>query len=97
MLILKLLIAAKCTDWESRLESSKLPAALLSLSPAPAFLPSTEWRKREGRISSFGETRKTTAARRHYPLTKAGRRQLEAETKRWGRRSWAIAQALEAS
>jgi hypothetical protein len=30
-------------------------------------------------------------------LSKAGRRQLEAETKRWGRISLAIARALEAS
>jgi hypothetical protein len=30
-------------------------------------------------------------------LSKAGRKQIEVETERWGRVSWAIAQALEAS
>jgi PadR family transcriptional regulator len=34
---------------------------------------------------------------KYYRLTKAGEKQLEAEGKRWGRISWAIAQALEAS
>ncbi len=34
---------------------------------------------------------------KYYRLSKAGLKQLEVETKRWGRVSWAIAQALEAS
>ena len=34
---------------------------------------------------------------KYYRLTKAGRKQLEAETRRWGKISWAIDQALEHS
>jgi PadR family transcriptional regulator, regulatory protein PadR len=33
---------------------------------------------------------------KYYRLTKAGRKQLEMETRRWGRISCAISQALEA-
>jgi len=34
---------------------------------------------------------------KYYRLSKAGLKQLEVETKRWGRITWAIAQALEES
>jgi PadR family transcriptional regulator, regulatory protein PadR len=46
--------------------------------------------------SSWGESENNRKAK-YYKLTKAGRKQLEAETQRWGRISLAIARALEAS
>jgi PadR family transcriptional regulator, regulatory protein PadR len=46
--------------------------------------------------SSWGESENNRKAK-YYRLTKAGRRQLEAETQRWSRISLAIARALEAS
>lgn len=46
--------------------------------------------------SSWGESENNRRAK-YYRLTKVGRRQLEAETKRWDRISLAIARALEAS
>jgi PadR family transcriptional regulator, regulatory protein PadR len=46
--------------------------------------------------SSWGESENNRKAK-YYKLTKAGRRQLEAETQTWGRISLAIARALEAS
>lgn len=46
--------------------------------------------------SSWGESENNRRAK-YYQLTKAGRRQLETETERWGRISLAIARALEAS
>ncbi len=46
--------------------------------------------------STWGESDNNRRAK-YYRLTKTGRRQLEAETKRWGRISLAIARALEAS
>lgn len=46
--------------------------------------------------SSWGESANNRRAK-YYKLTKAGRRQFEAETERWGRISLAIARALEAS
>lgn len=46
--------------------------------------------------SSWGESENKRRAK-YYELTRAGRRQLETETQRWGRISLAIAKALEAS
>jgi len=46
--------------------------------------------------STWGESENNRRAK-YYRLTKTGRRQLEAETKRWDRISLAIARALEAS
>lgn len=46
--------------------------------------------------SSWGESENNRRAK-YYRLTKAGRRQLETETERWGKISLAIARALEAS
>jgi PadR family transcriptional regulator PadR len=46
--------------------------------------------------SSWGESENNRRAK-YYRLTKAGRRQLETQTQRWGRISLAIARALEAS
>jgi PadR family transcriptional regulator, regulatory protein PadR len=46
--------------------------------------------------STWGESANNRRAK-YYRLTKAGRRQLETETERWGRISLAIARALEAS
>ena len=47
-------------------------------------------------VSSWGESENNRRAK-FYRLTKAGRRQLDSETERWGRISLAIARALEAS
>jgi DNA-binding PadR family transcriptional regulator len=47
-------------------------------------------------VSSWGESENNRRAK-YYRLTKAGRRQLDSETQRWGRISLAIARALEAS
>jgi DNA-binding PadR family transcriptional regulator len=51
----------------------------------------------EGWISSFWGESENNRRAKYYRLTKAGKKQLEAETERWDRISWAIAQALEAS
>jgi PadR family transcriptional regulator, regulatory protein PadR len=47
-------------------------------------------------VSAWGESENNRRAK-YYKLTAGGRRQLESETKRWGRISLAIARALEAS
>ena len=47
-------------------------------------------------VSSWGESENNRRAK-FYRLTRAGRRQLDSETQRWGRISLAIARALEAS
>lgn len=62
-----------------------------ALYPALHRLEEQAWLK-----SEWGESENNRRAK-YYRLTKAGRKQLEAETKRWSRISLAIAQALEAS
>lgn len=47
-------------------------------------------------VSFWGESENNRRAK-YYRLTAAGRRQLEAETKRWGRIALAITQTLESS
>jgi DNA-binding PadR family transcriptional regulator len=51
----------------------------------------------EGWISSYWGDSENNRRAKFYRLTKPGRKQLEAETKRWDRISLAIAQALQAS
>jgi DNA-binding PadR family transcriptional regulator len=51
----------------------------------------------EGWISSFWGESENNRRAKYYRLTKAGRKQFETETERWGRITWAISQALEAS
>jgi PadR family transcriptional regulator, regulatory protein PadR len=62
-----------------------------------SLFPALHRMQEEGWISSsWGESENNRRAK-YYRLTKAGRRQLETETERWGRISLAIAQALETS
>jgi transcriptional regulator len=62
-----------------------------------SLFPSLYRMEQEGWVSStWGESENRRRAK-YYRLTKAGRRQLESETERWGRISLAIGQALEAS
>ena len=61
-----------------------------SLFPALHRMEEQEWLK-----ASWGESENGRKAR-YYQLTRAGRRQLGAETERWSRISLAIERALEA-
>lgn len=61
-----------------------------SLFPALHRMEAQNWLSAE-----WGESEANRRAK-YYRITKAGRRQLEAETHRWGRVSIAIANALEA-
>jgi transcriptional regulator len=61
-----------------------------------SLFPALHRMQEEGWVTSaWGESENNRRAK-YYRLTKAGRRQLEAESKRWGRISVAIASALEA-
>ncbi|HTW67444.1 MAG TPA: PadR family transcriptional regulator [Bryobacteraceae bacterium] len=60
-----------------------------SLFPALHRMEAQDWLAAE-----WGESESNRRAK-YYRLTKAGRRQLETETHRWGRVAVAIAQALE--
>jgi PadR family transcriptional regulator, regulatory protein PadR len=62
-----------------------------------SLFPALHRMEEEGWISSFWGESESNRRAKYYRLTRAGQKQLDAETKRWGRISWAIAQALEAS
>jgi PadR family transcriptional regulator PadR len=62
-----------------------------------SLFPALHRMEEEGWVSAvWGESENNRRAK-YYRLTKAGRRQLEAETERWSRISLAIAQALASS
>jgi transcriptional regulator len=60
-----------------------------------SLFPALHRMEEEGWISSFWGESENTRRAKYYRLTRAGRKQLEVETRRWGRISWAITQALE--
>ncbi len=62
-----------------------------SLFPALHRMEEADWL-----VSSWGESENNRRAK-YYRLTKAGRRQLEAETQDWQRIALAIASALKAT
>jgi DNA-binding PadR family transcriptional regulator len=49
----------------------------------------------EGWIAAFWGDSENNRKAKYYRLTKAGAKQLDAETRRWSKISWAIGQALE--
>jgi PadR family transcriptional regulator, regulatory protein PadR len=60
-----------------------------------SLFPALHRMEDEGWISSFWGESENNRRAKYYRLTKPGRKQLEVETERWGRISWAIAQALQ--
>ena len=62
-----------------------------------SLFPALHRMEEEGWTSSFWGDSENNRRAKYYRLTKAGRKQLKTESKRWGRISLAIAQALEAS
>jgi PadR family transcriptional regulator PadR len=62
-----------------------------------SLFPALHRMEEEGWITAFWGESENNRRAKYYRLSKAGLKQLEAETKRWGRITWAIAQALETS
>jgi PadR family transcriptional regulator, regulatory protein PadR len=62
-----------------------------------SLFPALHRMEEEGWISAFWGDSENNRRAKFYRLTKAGRKQLEVETKRWDKISLAITQALEAS
>jgi len=60
-----------------------------------SLFPALHRMEEEGWISSFWGDSENNRRAKYYRLTKPGLEQLEVETKRWDRISWAIGQALE--
>ena len=62
-----------------------------------SLFPALHRMEDEGWISSFWGDSENNRRAKYYRLTKPGRRQLDAETRRWSRISLAIARVLEVS
>ena len=96
LLILKSLRAGELHGLGVSRRIQQLTRGTFSVKPGSLF-PALHRMEEEGWISSFWGDSENNRRAKYYRLTRPGRKQLAAETERWGRISWAIAQALEAS
>lgn len=96
LLILKSLGAAEMHGLGISRRIEQITGGTFIVKPGSLF-PALHRMEDEGWISSFWGDSENNRRAKYYRLTKPGRRQLEAETKRWSRISVAIARVLEAS
>jgi PadR family transcriptional regulator, regulatory protein PadR len=96
LLILKSLVAAEMHGLGISRRIQQITSGTFVVKPGSLF-PALHRMEEEGWISFFWGESENNRRAKYYRLTKAGRKQLEVETRRWGRVSWAIARALEAS
>jgi len=96
MLILKTLALDEMHGLGISRRIEQVTKGTFQVKPGSLF-PALHRMEQEGWISSsWGESENNRRAK-YYRLTKAGRRQLEAEAVRWGKISLAMSRALEAS
>jgi len=96
LLILKSLVAGEMHGLGISRRIEQITRGTFVVKPGSLF-PALHRMDEEGWISSFWGDSENNRRAKYYRLIKPGLKQLEAETKRWGRISWAIAKALEAS
>jgi PadR family transcriptional regulator, regulatory protein PadR len=96
LLILKSLVAAEMHGLGISRRIQLITGGTFVVKPGSLF-PALHRMEEEGWISSYWGDSENNRRAKFYRLTKPGRKQLEAETKRWDRISLAIAQALQAS
>jgi transcriptional regulator len=96
LLILKSLVAGEMHGLAISRRIQQITGGTFIVKPGSLF-PALHRIEEEGWISAFWGDSENNRRAKYYRLTKAGQKQLEAETKRWDRISWAIAQALQAS
>jgi PadR family transcriptional regulator, regulatory protein PadR len=95
-LILKSLLASEMHGPGISRRIQQITGGTFAVKPGSLF-SALHRMEEEGWISAFWGESENNRRAKYYRLTKAGRKQLEVETKRWGRISWAIARALDAS
>lgn len=95
MLILKSLMAGELHGLGVSRRIQQLTSGTFTVKPGSLF-PALHRMEEEGWIASFWGDSENNRRAKYYRLTKAGKKQLDAETERWSRISWAIGQALEA-
>jgi len=96
LLILKSLVAAEMHGLGISRRIQLITGGTFVVKPGSLF-PALHRMEEEGWISSYWGDSENNRRAKFYRLTKPGRKQLEAETRRWSRISLAIAQALQAS
>jgi PadR family transcriptional regulator PadR len=96
LLILKSLIAGERHGLGISRRIQQITGGTFLVKPGSLF-PALHRMEEEGWISAFWGESENNRRAKYYRLTKAGTKQLEVETKRWGRITWAIGQALETS
>ncbi len=96
LLILKSLVAGEMHGLAISRRIQQITGGTFVVKPGSLF-PAVHRMEEEGWISSFWGDSENNRRAKYYRLTKAGRKQLDVETERWGRISWAIGQALETS
>ena len=96
LLILRSLVAGEMHGLGISRRIQQITSGTFSVQPGSLF-PALHRMEEEGWISSSWGDSENNRRAKYYRLIRPGRKQLEVETKRWGRISWAIAQALQAS
>jgi len=96
LLILKSLVAGEMHGLGISRRIQQISGGTFDVKPGSLF-PALHRMEEEGWISSFWGDSENNRRAKYYRLTKTGTKQLEVETKRWTRISWAMARALEAS
>jgi PadR family transcriptional regulator, regulatory protein PadR len=95
LLILKSLVACEMHGLGVSRRIQQITGGTFVVKPGSLF-PALHRMEEEGWISAFWGDSENNRRAKYYRLTEAGRKQLELETQRWDRISWAITQALEA-
>jgi PadR family transcriptional regulator, regulatory protein PadR len=96
ILVLKSVIAGEMRGLGISRRVQQITGGTFAAKPGSLF-PALHRMGEEGWISSFWGDSESNRRAKYYRLSKAGRKQLEIETERWSRISWAIAQALQVS
>ena len=96
LLILKSLIAGEMHGLGISRRIQQITGGTFHVKPGSLF-PALHRMEEEGWVSAFWGESENNRRAKYYRLSKAGMKQLEVETKRWGRIKWAIGQALETS
>ena len=96
MLILKALVSGPRHGLGVARRIAQITRGAFDVGPGSLF-PALHRMEGEGWLTSSWSESENNRRARFYTLTKSGRRQLERESKRWGKVSLAIARALEAT
>jgi PadR family transcriptional regulator PadR len=94
LLILKSLVVGEMHGLGVSRRIEQITGGTFVVKPGSLF-PALHRMEEGGWISAFWGESENNRRAKYYRLTKAGRKQLGVETKRWDRISWAIGQALE--